>query len=111
MKERQRRVDNIRRQSSETQNHLIDEYSAGKLSRREFIRRGTLMGASLSTDEFSRLGLQPRRRHHHHHAAGATTTAAAPEHHRRCDRHHRSGRGVDTSGSPSRPRPSGSTRF
>ncbi|HKX75672.1 MAG TPA: ABC transporter substrate-binding protein [Acidimicrobiia bacterium] len=47
MKERQRRVDAIRRQSSEVENHLIDEYSAGKISRREFIRRGTVVGMSL----------------------------------------------------------------
>ncbi len=38
----QERADAIRRQSSEVQNHLIDEYSYGKITRREFIRRGTL---------------------------------------------------------------------
>ena len=47
MKERQRRVDAIRRRSTPVANHLIDEYSAGKISRREFIRRGTLVGMSL----------------------------------------------------------------
>jgi peptide/nickel transport system substrate-binding protein len=47
MNQRQRRVDQIRRQSSPIENHLIDEYSAGKISRREFIRRGTVVGMSL----------------------------------------------------------------
>lgn len=47
MKERQRRVDAIRRRSTPIENHLIDEYSAGKISRREFIRRGTVVGMSL----------------------------------------------------------------
>ena len=42
-----RRVDAIRAQSSELENHLIDEYSSGQLSRREFIRRGTVIGMSL----------------------------------------------------------------
>jgi len=44
MKERQRRVDAIRRVSTPVENHLIDEYAAGKISRRDFIRRGTVIG-------------------------------------------------------------------
>ena len=74
MKERQRRIDNIRRRSSETQNHLIDEYSAGKLSRREFIRRGTLTGASLSMMGFLASACGPDAATST--TAGATTTAA-----------------------------------
>jgi peptide/nickel transport system substrate-binding protein len=42
-----RRVDAIRRQSSELENHLIDEYGAGRLSRREFVRRGSVIGMSI----------------------------------------------------------------
>ena len=41
------RVDAIRAQSSELENHLLDEYGAGHLSRREFIRRGTVIGMSV----------------------------------------------------------------
>src|SRR3954449_12726497 len=44
--ETSRRVDAIRAQSSELENHLIDEYSAGRVSRREFIRRGSVIGMS-----------------------------------------------------------------
>jgi peptide/nickel transport system substrate-binding protein len=47
MDEIQRQVDEIRRRRSGLENHLIDEYSAGKISRREFIRRGTVVGLSL----------------------------------------------------------------
>jgi peptide/nickel transport system substrate-binding protein len=64
------RVDNIRRQSSETQNHLIDEYSAGKLSRREFIRRGTILGASLPVMSFLAAACSPED-------AATTTTPGA----------------------------------
>ena len=47
MDERQRRVDEIRRDRTELENHLIDEYKAGKISRREFVRRGTVVGLSI----------------------------------------------------------------
>jgi peptide/nickel transport system substrate-binding protein len=47
MDEQQRRVDDIRRKSSELENHLIDEYKAGKISRRDFVRRGTVVGMSI----------------------------------------------------------------
>ena len=42
-----RRVDAIRARSSELENHLIDEYGAGRISRREFVRRGTVVGMSI----------------------------------------------------------------
>ena len=74
MKERQRRVDNIRRQSSNIQNHLIDEYSAGKISRREFIRRGTILGAGLPMLSFLASACGPGDAATTT-AAGATTTA------------------------------------
>ena len=114
MKERQRRVDNIRRRSSETQNHLIDEYSAGKLSRREFIRRGTLLGASLPLMSFLASACGPddatstTRRGDHHRRGAATTAAPAPPRRRAPPRRPWT---VDRPGRPSRPRPSGSTPF
>ena len=39
-REHTRRVDAIRAQSSELENHLIDEYKSGHINRREFVRRG-----------------------------------------------------------------------
>jgi peptide/nickel transport system substrate-binding protein len=47
MSEEQRRVDDVRRERSELENHLIDEYSAGTISRRDFVRRGTIIGMSI----------------------------------------------------------------
>src|SRR5215210_7011489 len=47
MDESKRRVDEIRASRNEIENHVIDEYSAGKISRREFVRRGTVVGMSL----------------------------------------------------------------
>lgn len=47
MDESKRRVDQIRAGRNEIENHVIDEYAAGKISRREFIRRGTVVGMSL----------------------------------------------------------------
>ena len=47
MDENKQRLDKIRKRSSELDNHLIDEYAAGRLSRRAFIRRGTVMGMSI----------------------------------------------------------------
>jgi peptide/nickel transport system substrate-binding protein len=43
----QRRVDAIRGERSELENHIIDEYRAGYIGRREFIRRGAGVGMSL----------------------------------------------------------------
>jgi peptide/nickel transport system substrate-binding protein len=43
----QRRVDAVRAQRSELENHIIDEYRAGYIGRREFIRRGAAVGMSL----------------------------------------------------------------
>ncbi len=45
--ETQRRVDEIRREQGEIGNHLIDQYKAGKLSRKDFVRRGTVVGMSI----------------------------------------------------------------
>jgi peptide/nickel transport system substrate-binding protein len=40
------RLDNLRRGRGPVQEHVIDEFLAGHLSRRDFIRRGTMMGIS-----------------------------------------------------------------
>jgi len=47
MDENQRRVDRIRNASSELENHVIDEYVAGRLSRKDFLRRGAVVGMSM----------------------------------------------------------------
>src|SRR2546427_7189447 len=43
----QRRVDAIRRGRTELENNVIDEFFAGHISRREFIRAGSVVGMSL----------------------------------------------------------------
>ena len=52
MDDTQRRVDAIRKERSELENHIIDEYSAGKITRREFVRRGTVVGMSIPLVSF-----------------------------------------------------------
>ncbi len=47
MNETERRVDAVRSRSSEIENGLIDAYRARTISRREFVRRGTVVGMSL----------------------------------------------------------------
>lgn len=42
-----KKLDVLRRQASEYENQLIDAFDNGKLSRRDFIRRGTVVGMSL----------------------------------------------------------------
>ena len=41
------RLDQLRERQGEVGNHIIDEYVAGRLSRRDFLRRGTVVGLSL----------------------------------------------------------------
>jgi len=41
-----RRLGRLRTGQGEIENHVIDEYVAGRLSRRDFIRRGTVVGLS-----------------------------------------------------------------
>lgn len=43
----QRRLGRLRAGQGEIANHVIDEFAAGRLSRRDFIRRGTVVGVSL----------------------------------------------------------------
>jgi peptide/nickel transport system substrate-binding protein len=52
MDETQRRLDAVREQRSELENHLIEEYKDGKISRREFVRRGTVVGMSIPLVSF-----------------------------------------------------------
>jgi peptide/nickel transport system substrate-binding protein len=47
MSEVQRRVDELRSRAGDVENHLIDELRAGKIDRREFMRRGSMVGVSL----------------------------------------------------------------
>jgi peptide/nickel transport system substrate-binding protein len=42
-----RQLDAIRSNQGEVENHLVDELLAGRLSRRDFIRRGTVIGVGL----------------------------------------------------------------
>ena len=48
----QRQVDAVRARRSELENHIIDEYRSGYIGRREFIRRGTVVGMSLPLVSF-----------------------------------------------------------
>ncbi len=43
----QRRLGRLRADQGEIANHVIDEFAAGRLSRREFLRRGTVVGMSV----------------------------------------------------------------
>ena len=47
MGERQRELDELRRRQGEIPNHLIDEMVAGRLDRREFLRRGSVLGLGM----------------------------------------------------------------
>src|ERR1700739_3899972 len=40
-------ISRFRRGQGEIANHVIDEFAAGRISRREFIRRGTVVGISV----------------------------------------------------------------
>jgi peptide/nickel transport system substrate-binding protein len=44
-----RRLDEIRVQRSQVENHYIDELLAGRLNRRDFLRRGSMIGLSVPT--------------------------------------------------------------
>jgi len=48
----QRRFDQVRANRTELENHLIDELAAGRLTRREFVRRGTVLGMSAAVLSF-----------------------------------------------------------
>src|SRR4029077_6929949 len=42
-----RRLGQLRQDQGEIANHIIDEFAAGRLTRRDFIRRGTVVGISV----------------------------------------------------------------
>jgi peptide/nickel transport system substrate-binding protein len=42
-----RRISSIRRSRNEIESHIIDEYAAGRIGRREFFQRGAMVGMSL----------------------------------------------------------------
>jgi peptide/nickel transport system substrate-binding protein len=42
-----RRLDLVRQRSTELENHVIDEFLAGRLTRRDFLRRGAAVGLSM----------------------------------------------------------------
>jgi peptide/nickel transport system substrate-binding protein len=48
MTKRSRQLDQIRAQRSELENHYIDEFVSGHIGRREFLRRGSMIGMSAS---------------------------------------------------------------
>ena len=47
MKKNDKLIDIIRRQCSPLENHVIDEYAAGYIDRRAFLRHGATFGMSL----------------------------------------------------------------
>jgi peptide/nickel transport system substrate-binding protein len=52
MSEMQRRAGAFRRRRNVIENHIIDEYVAGRIDRKEFMRRGTVAGLSLPAISF-----------------------------------------------------------
>src|SRR4051794_41893063 len=52
MSDLQRRAGMFRRRRNDIENHIIDEYVAGRIDRREFIKRGTVAGLSLPMISF-----------------------------------------------------------
>jgi len=47
VKKNDKLIDSIRRQSSELENHIIDEFAAGYIDRRAFLRHGVTIGMSM----------------------------------------------------------------
>jgi peptide/nickel transport system substrate-binding protein len=76
----QEKVDSIRRRSNPVQNHIIDELQYGKISRREFIRKGSLLGLSFPVMGFllSACGDETVGTTTTGAAGATTTTASAP---------------------------------
>ena len=52
MSDLQRRAGMFRRRRNDIENHIIDEYVAGRIDRREFMKRGTVAGLSLPMISF-----------------------------------------------------------
>ena len=47
MKSNDKLIDSVRRGRSELENHVIDEFAAGHIDRRAFLRHGSVIGMSL----------------------------------------------------------------
>ena len=47
MERNPQKLDELRQNRSELENHVIDEYVAGHINRREFLRRGSIIGISI----------------------------------------------------------------
>ncbi|MET1027658.1 MAG: hypothetical protein ABWY00_10855, partial [Dongiaceae bacterium] len=47
MKRNDKFIDGIRRRSTTVENHIIDEFAAGHIGRRDFLRHGSIIGMSL----------------------------------------------------------------
>jgi peptide/nickel transport system substrate-binding protein len=47
MRKNDRFIDSVRRRSGDIENHIIDEFAAGHIDRRAFLRHGSLVGLSL----------------------------------------------------------------
>jgi peptide/nickel transport system substrate-binding protein len=78
MDETQRRVDDLRRASTEVESNLIDSLVAGKINRREFIRRGTVLGLSLTSLSFIAAACGGDDDEEAAATGGTDTSAAAP---------------------------------
>ena len=93
----------FRRRRNDIENHIIDEYVAGRIDRREFIKRGTVAGLSLPMISF--LIAACGGANDNATTTPAASSGAAPARRRR-QRRPRAGR----SASASRRRPPRSTR-
>ena len=71
-------LDGLRRGRSEHENHLVDCLVAGRVSRREFMRHGSVLGLSLPylASVATAIGLETRPRAAHAAAAGGTVRIA-----------------------------------
>ena len=56
-----KRLGQLREGQGEIANHIIDEFAAGRLSRRDFIRRATVVGISASAARVDPRGVRQQR--------------------------------------------------
>ena len=56
-----RRLGRLRQGQGEIANHIIDEFAAGRLSRRDFIRRASVVGISAPLARVDPRGLQQQQ--------------------------------------------------
>ena len=79
-KHQARKLDEIRAERTELENHYIDELVAGRLDRRQFLRRGSMIGMSTTLLGTDPGGVRQLRHHRPRRArrARATTSGPAP---------------------------------